>query len=164
MESVARGVTYRAMQGGWGYWEASWAWGAGLIAATIALHAIGLTVITFAIVKIRASRKERRLVDNPPGAIGLIVAVAGSLAVLHAVECVIWACAYLYIGAFASPATAIFYSVDSMTTRGSAGLLDHGSWALMGPIEAGDGMLLFGISTAFLFAVIHGLWVSHALD
>jgi hypothetical protein len=29
---------------------------------------------------------------------------------------------------------------------------------MMGATEAGNGMLLFGISTAFLFAVMAGLW------
>ena len=41
-----------------------------------------------------------------------------------------------------------------MSTRGSSGLMLTGEWKLMGALEAADGMLLFGISTAFAFAVI----------
>jgi hypothetical protein len=49
----------------------------------------------------------------------------------------------------------MLYSVDTFTTRGASGLLLDSEWLLMGALEAADGMLLFGISTAFLFAVLH---------
>ena len=70
----------------------------------------------------------------------------------------IWAIAYLWLGAFNSWADAILYSVDSITTRGASGLIAHGHWQLAGALEAADGMLLFGISTAYLFAVLQALW------
>ena len=44
-----------------------------------------------------------------------------------------------------------------MTTRGASGLEVAEEWRLMGALEASDGMLLFGISTAFLFAVLRQL-------
>jgi hypothetical protein len=31
------------------------------------------------------------------------------------------------------------------------------SWKLLGPMEAADGMLMFGVSTAIIFAVIQRL-------
>ena len=31
-------------------------------------------------------------------------------------------------------------------------------WRVMGALEAAGGMLLFGISTAFIFAVMQGYW------
>jgi hypothetical protein len=30
----------------------------------------------------------------------------------------------------------------------------RGGWALLGPLEGANGMLLFGVSTAFLFTVL----------
>jgi len=51
-----------------------------------------------------------------------------------------------------------------MTTRGSGSLPITPHWAMMGATEAGNGMLLFGISTAFLFALMHDLWRSHLLN
>jgi hypothetical protein len=88
----------------------------------------------------------------------LIVAVALSLALLHAIESMTWAMVYVWLGAIASPADAALYSVDSMTTRGSSGLILERQWRMMGATEAGDGMLLFGTSTAFLFYVMLRLW------
>ena len=76
------------------------------------------------------------------------------LAVLHGLEPFFWAAAYLWIGAMDSERDAILYSLDSLTTRGSAGLFLGPEWPLMSALESADGMLLFGISTAFMFMVI----------
>jgi hypothetical protein len=70
----------------------------------------------------------------------------------------IWAAAYIWIGALDTPADAILYSMDSMTTRGASGLMLEPHWRLMGALEAADGMLLFGISTAYIFAVMQSFW------
>jgi hypothetical protein len=51
----------------------------------------------------------------------------------------------------------MLYSVDSMTTRGASGLMLQRHWQMMGALEAADGMLLFGISTAHMFAVVQPL-------
>jgi hypothetical protein len=83
------------------------------------------------------------------GAVGLL------LAVLHGIEATIWAAAYLWLGALGSPIDAMLYSVDSMSTRGASGLTLQRHWQMMGALEACDGMLLFGISTAYNFAVMH---------
>jgi hypothetical protein len=73
-------------------------------------------------------------------------------------EAALWAVAYWWLGALNSPADAILYSVDSITTRGASGLTLERHWRMMGALEAMDGMLLFGISTAFVFAVMQGFW------
>jgi hypothetical protein len=60
----------------------------------------------------------------------------------------------LWLGALGSPEAAILYSVDSMATRGASGVALQPHWQMMGALEAADGMLLFGISTAFIFTVM----------
>ena len=45
-----------------------------------------------------------------------------SLAILHAIESIVWAIVYVKLGSLPSPADAALYSVDSMTTRGASGL------------------------------------------
>ena len=86
------------------------------------------------------------------GVIGLL------LVALHGLESGIWAAAYLWLGALDSPLHALLFSVDSMTTRGASGLTLPSHWQMMGALEAVDGMLLFGVSTAFVFAVIQAYW------
>ena len=70
----------------------------------------------------------------------------------------IWAAAYLWLGALDSPIDALLYSVDAMSTRGESGLTLQRPWRMMGALEAVNGMLLFGVSTAYVFAVMQVLW------
>ena len=77
---------------------------------------------------------------------------------LHFIECGIWAAVYLWVGAPDSPTDALIYSVDSMATLGASGLTLHRPWQMMGGLEAVNGMILFGVSTAYLFAVMQVYW------
>ena len=86
--------------------------------------------------------------------IGTITTMGLLLAVLHIIEAAIWAAAYLWLGAFGSLEAAILYSVDSIATRGASGLVLQSHWQMMGALEAVNGVLLFGISTAFIFTVM----------
>jgi hypothetical protein len=54
--------------------------------------------------------------------------------------------------------TAAFYSLSSMTTFGHANVFLQDRWQLMGALEALNGIILFGMTTAFLFAAIHRTW------
>ena len=90
--------------------------------------------------------------------IGVISLLGLFLAALHCIEALLWAAAYWWLGALNSPADAILYSIDSISTRGASGLILEHQWRLMGALEAVDGMLLFGISTAYLFTVMQTYW------
>jgi hypothetical protein len=144
---------------GWGSWDASWVWSLVLFAVTIAIHAVGVVVIARILVRIYDGRRKRKhdYARSVTDSIATIVVVALSLAALHLIESTAWAFVYLHVGAVSSASEAELYSVDSMTTRGSSGLSIAANYRMMGAAEAGNGMLLFGISTAFLFAVMQRL-------
>src|SRR6516165_10025260 len=132
-----------------------------LIALTIAMRVAGVISMALAGVSIRArieSWNQLTLRQVAAIQIGLIGAVGLLLAALHGVEATLWAAAYWWLGALNSPTDAILYSVDSMSTRGTSGLSLERHWKLMGALEAMDGMLLFGISTAFIFAMMQAYW------
>jgi hypothetical protein len=134
----------------------NWTWGLSLIALTIAIHAAGVTVMVSVLHTIRI-RLESRSLGLPQVfaiVIGVITAMVLILAVFHGVEAAFWASAYVWLGALDSPEAAILYSVDAMATRGASGLTLQPHWRMMGALEAADGMLLFGISTAFIFTVM----------
>jgi hypothetical protein len=137
-----------------------WAWGLSLIALTIAIHAVGVVMIALAQLRIRSRLAKRHLGFHhlTPIVISLVAVAGLLLAILHGVEAAIWAGAFLWLGAIDSPVDAILYSLDSMATRGASGLTLQGSWRMMGALEAVDGMLLFGISTAFIFALLQAFW------
>jgi hypothetical protein len=138
----------------------NWAWGLSLIALTIAIHTMGVVMMAVAGLRIRARLETRDL--GFWHAILIVIGVVGAtgllLAVLHGIEAAIWAAAYVWLGALGSLTDAILYSVDSMTTRGASGLMLEQHWRMMGALEAANGMLLFGISTAYVFAVMQGYW------
>ena len=77
---------------------------------------------------------------------------------LHGIEAVLWAAAYCWLGALNSPADEILYSADSISTRGASGLKIEGHSRITGALESMDGMLLFGISAAYIFAVMQAYW------
>ena len=138
----------------------NWVWGSSLIALTIAIHAIGVVIMSFLGFGIKV-RLETRKFDSwrvIPPIIGIIAAVGLLLVLLHGIEAAIWAAAYVWLGALDSPNDAILYSVDSMTTRGASGLTLQQHWRMMGALESANGLLLFGISTAYIFAVMQMYW------
>ena len=80
-----------------------------------------------------------------------LLALAG-----HLVEIGLWAFALDVCGAVRDIRSAIYSSAGSYTTSGSDIVLPP-QWKLLGPFEAVAGMLMFGVSTAFIFAVIQRL-------
>jgi hypothetical protein len=144
----------------WGAWGPSWWWSLLLFAVTIAIHAFGIALIIRVFERLRSMRAQSAFLDTTLGSVAVIVAVTLALATLHAIEALVWACVYLLLGATPSFADAVLYSVDSMTTRGASGLMLTHEWQLMGATEAGNGMLLFGISTAFIFYTMVHIWKS----
>ena len=79
----------------------SWGWGLSLIVVTVAIHAMAIVIMAFMATKIRLRQKARRL--SSWNLIVIMVCVIGAigllLAVLHGLECAIWAAAYLWLGA-----------------------------------------------------------------
>src|SRR5215472_231325 len=139
----------------------NWTWSLLLIALTIAMHVAGVIPMALAGVSIRArieSRNHLTLRQVAAILIGLIGAVGLLLTALHGVEAALWAAAYWWLGALSSPTDAILYSVDSMSTLGASGLTLEPHWRMMGALEGMDGMLLFGISTAYIFAIMQAYW------
>ena len=138
----------------------SWLWGLSLIVLTITIHAAAVLIMAFVGTRIRVQLETRSLRQWNLIAIQICATrlIGLLLAVLHFIECGIWAAVYLWVGALDSPTDALLYSVDSMSTLGATGLTLQRPWQLMGGLEAVNGMILFGVSTAYLFAVMQVYW------
>ncbi len=118
---------------------------------TSVVHVLGLGLINQRVVRVSGARID------PPGS--MFLAVTMSVAVLlatllHAFEAGVWAAAYLFLHALPDPKAAMLYSVSALTTYGHASNILPDRWKMLGALEALNGMLLFGLSTAFLFAMI----------
>ncbi len=87
-----------------------------------------------------------------------IVAVAMSFALAaHLVEIALWAVLFMMCGEFPEFATAFYHSAVNYSTLGYGDVVMTPSWRLLGPLEGANGMLMFGVSTAMIFAVIQRL-------
>src|SRR5664279_3354159 len=140
-------------------WSADWAWGLPLIVLTVIIHVSGLGVISQRIVHGATGRKIER--HHPKAAFIVVVgATTLSATCLHGIEAGIWAFAYRRLGALADFKTCMLYSLNAMTSYGHTNITLADHWHLMGALEALNGWLLFGLTTAFLFAVIQNVWIS----
>jgi hypothetical protein len=77
---------------------------------------------------------------------------------LHGIEAAIWAAVYRLLGTLPNFRSSALFSLNAMTSYGHTNLALDGNWQLMGALEALNGWLLFGLTTAFIFAVIQKLW------
>jgi hypothetical protein len=141
----------------------AWAWSVLLVLATIAVHVSGIALIALVVPRFWSEDVTGRktFMDTIPGTVLVITAIAFTLAILHGIEAFIWAIVYWGLGVLKSLADAMLFSLGAMSTAGS-GLSVAVQWRFMGVIESFSGVLLFGISTAFLFAFMTRLWRSIA--
>lgn len=139
----------------------SWTVGLSLIVLTIALHTVAVVVMASVIARIRvaADKRDQGSPLRPfPIVIGVIGGVGLLLAMLYGVEALLWALAYVRLSVLDTLAEAFLYSMGTMTTLDIPGLSVPPQWQMMSALEAVDGVLLFGISTAFLFTAMQQLW------
>jgi hypothetical protein len=141
-------------------WSNDWIWGILLITLSVATHAAGLALIGLSIAKSLGSA-----IDAPWRVharfmlFTLVIAIAALLlALLHGLEASGWAAMYVWLGAAPDYRRAIYFSLQMLTTLGADAVQLGDRWKLMGPLEAISGMLLFGLSTAFLLAVMQRVW------
>jgi len=133
-------------------WKANWMWGLPLIVLTSVVHVLGLSLINETVVRaLRDSTAHRHFTARFAMAMSLTVLLA---TLLHALEATLWAAAYRLLGALPDAGTAMLYSLSAVTTYGHASALLAEPWRLLGALEALNGILLFGLTTAFLFALI----------
>jgi hypothetical protein len=113
-------------------WSADWLWSLPLSVVTVVLHVVGLFVMA-----------------------GTTVSVT----LLHGLESAIWAIGFRLLHALPDKKSAMLYSVSAMTTFGHSGSTLEPHWQLMGALEALNGLILFGLSTAFLYGILQEAWV-----
>jgi hypothetical protein len=136
-------------------WDGNWAWSLPLIIITVIFHVIGLVFINERVIRAKAFVARRRsfLVG-----FSLVLGAATLVAIiLHAVEAGIWAGVYQALGALPDSKSALLYSLSAMTTYGHEHFDLANHWQLMGALEALNGMILFGLTTAFLYGMIREL-------
>jgi hypothetical protein len=86
-----------------------------------------------------------------------IVALVISVALIaHLIDIAICAALFLGCGEFSDFGTAYYHSAVNYTTLGYGDLLMTLSRRMLGPLEAANGMLMFGVSTRIFFLSCSG--------
>jgi hypothetical protein len=133
-------------------WNGSWAWSLPLIVVTVIFHVIGLVLLNE---KIAGAMRYLRRNFKFLFAFAMVMGTGTLVAIaLHAMEATIWAVVYWTLGALPDGKSALLYSLSAMTTYGHEPLYLEDHWQLMGALEALNGVILFGLTTAFLYGMI----------
>ena len=125
--------------------------GASALVATILIHALAVSAtVNFIRHQVRVHRAGAGFWTD----VAIVAAVIFLALAAHLVEIGVWALLFMVCGEFPTFATACYHSAVNYTTLGYGDVVMTASWKFLGPLEAANGMLLFGVSTALVFAVI----------
>lgn len=119
----------------------------GLTAVTVLIHAAGTLVIVWAF---RGRSREVLAARKPIRVVLPLVGLVSFLLLLHLAEAGVWAIYYRLAGMLPDLETAAYFSFTSYTTVGYGDVLMPYAWRMLGPIEAGVGILMFGWSAAII--------------
>ena len=87
----------------------------------------------------------------------LIVGLFSGVVFLHLIQTTLWALFYYLNDLFSDLESSLYFSMVSFATIGYGDVLLPRRWRLLGVIEGFSGVILVGISTAFIFAVVNAV-------
>ena len=135
--------------------------GVGAVVCTIFVHALAI------VATVNLFRYERRRGRAGAGALidlAILMLVISFAFVAHLIEIALWATLLVLCGEFQEFGIAFYCSAVNYTTLGYGDVLLTSSWRLLGPLEATNGALMFGVSAAMVFAVIQRLVLARYKD
>ena len=131
--------------------------GSVLIAITVVIHAIGTTFWVR-----HLGQKYTRTPKIPFGqAIAILIKTVLIVFALHTIEIMVWAGAYevlLPLDELGSFEQAVYFSFVTFTTLGYGDITLSEGWRVLSGIEALNGILLVGWTTAMIFSVVQAIW------
>lgn len=127
------------------------------IVVTVCLHALTTTWIAQLFSK-HSDRWQKRW-GSYSRSVGLAI-TSSILAVKHFVDITLWAIVYWqgYPQQFESFEDALYFSSVTYTALGYGDIVLTGTWRLMCGLQAMNGILLFGWSSAMLFLIVQRVW------
>ena len=128
---------------------------------TIFIHGMALgATVNFFRRETRLGRAGMRYVID----LTIVVLVMSFAFVAHIIEVAVWARLFVWCGEFHEFGLAYYHSAVNYTTLGYGDVIMSPAWKLLGPLEAADGSLMFGVSTGMVFAVIVRLMKTRFAD
>jgi hypothetical protein len=130
-----------------------------LLLASLLVYGAAIHLIVRVLV--RLIRKTRGVLGfwESTAVTGMVMLIA---AAAHLTQIVLWAATFLLCGQVSTVGTAFYFSALNYTALGSDDIRLSERWRLLGPLEAMNGAVFFGLSTAVLFGVMSHL-IAHRL-
>jgi voltage-gated potassium channel Kch len=129
--------------------------GSAMIALTVVIHTAGIIGLVVWL-KAHFSRFMENLSVAPMT--GILVIVIVGIFLVHTVEIWLWAVLYIWLGEFVEFERALYFSTVTFTSLGYGDITLQERWQLLSGFEAINGIILFGVSTAFVYAAIRMLF------
>jgi hypothetical protein len=124
-----------------------------LVAATVAVHALGLARLLTLLIKARALPPVRLWPIT-----WLLIRITWALLLIHAAEITVWGLFYFCASCLPTFSSAVYFSGVTYATIGYGDLLLPQSWRMLAPIEGLTGILMCGLSAGLFFAVVNRLF------
>jgi len=132
--------------------------GTGVFLATLVTYAVATALLVHLVVRlIRTGYTGLGFWKN----VAVMTIVTLVTAAAHLTQIALWALAFLMVGELPTFEAAFYCSAENYTALGYGDVVLSGRWRLLGPLEAINGLLLFGLSKAVMFAVMSRLITSH---
>jgi len=125
-----------------------------MLLGSVAFHVCGLVGLEGLLRWIERHRKKPRSMGY---FLVLMLLVANAVLLLHVVEACGWAYLLMKLGSVDDFHRALLYSLNAITSYGHEQLRLESSWRLLGAIESMNGVMIFGLTTAFLFSALREL-------
>lgn len=123
--------------------------GIGTFIGTVFIYTMMFLII---ITLIQFYIRKRYIESKLHNILAIIVAVMLIL-VSHLCSIALWAWVFIMCGEFGSFETAFYFSSGNYTTLGYGDIAVSKAWRLLGPLEAINGVIMLGWTTAMIFAV-----------
>ena len=125
-----------------------------LFIATTAIHAVGMML------SLNISQRYRSEMNKHPR-LTRILRVSGIVLLMFfvsVVEVLIWAITYLALNAIQGLEQALYFSMVTFTTLGYGDVVLTGNWRTLASIQAANGVIVFGWTTALIFVFIQRVY------
>ena len=126
-----------------------------IVCATVLIHLIGLDLLQL----LTRLHLERFATWSHLDRMVVPVGIVLGLFVVHGLEIWLYALVYWKLNIMPDLEIALYFSTSAYSTLGETGSVLPVEWRVVGVLEAVNGMLLIGWSTAFLFQILqHLMW------
>jgi len=130
-----------------------------LVSSCVVFHTFGLVLLTHWLNRHRSTAASQFRISRYTV---LLTSVFAVIVLLHLAETLIWAAFFHMWFLFGDLETSWYFSLGTYTTIGYGDVVLPARWRMLGGLEGITGVLLCGLSTAFLFAVVSEMY--HARD